>query len=402
MKIERQIFDIHGIMKCMIDRKDLVRNVRLALRRSRVVALIGPRQCGKTTLAQQLLDADSPNYFDLEDPSSLPRLDEPMTALQGLKGLVVIDEVQRKPDLFSVLRVLADRRPLTARFLILGSASPELLRQSSESLAGRIETVAMSGFSIDEVGISFQARHWIRGGFPLSFLARTEADSFAWRKNFIQTFLERDIPQWGIGTPAIALLRFWTMLAHYHGQTWNAAEPARSLGVSEPTVRRYLDIMSGVFMIRQLTPWHANLKKRQVKAPKIYFRDTGLLHQLLGIRSEKELLSHPKCGASWEGYVIEETIKAIEPDEVYYWATHGGAEIDLVLIKNGRMLGVECKRMDAPQMTPSMRIAREELNLEQIAVVYPGKKRYAMGDGVAAVPLNAVVEGMKGLFPRTQ
>ena len=194
-------------------------------------------------------------------------------------------------------------------------------------------------------------------------------------------FWRGDIPQWGIGTPAMALLRFWTMLAHYHGQTWNAAEPARSLGVSEPTVRRYLDILSGVFMIRQLTPWHANLKKRQVKAPKIYFRDTGLLHQLLGIRSEKELLSHPKCGASWEGYVIEETIKATEPDEVYYWATHSGAEIDLVLIKNGRMLGVECKRMDAPRITPSMRIAREELNLEQIAVVYPGRKRYALGSG---------------------
>ena len=383
----------------MIDRKDLVRHVSSALRRSRVVALIGPRQCGKTTLAQKFLDADSQKYFDLEDPSSLARLDEPMTALQGLKGLVVIDEVQRKPDLFTVLRVLADRKPLPARFLILGSASPELLKQSSESLAGRIETVAMSGFSIGEVGISLQARHWIRGSFPLSFLARTEADSFAWRKNFIQTFLEREIPQWGIGIPATALLRFWTMLAHYHGQTWNAAEPARSLGVSEPTVRRYLDILSNVFMIRQLTPWHANLKKRQVKAPKIYFRDTGLLHQLLGIRSEKELLSHPKCGASWEGYVIEETIKATEPDDAYYWATHGGAEIDLVLIKNGRMLGVECKRMDAPRITPSIRIAREELNLEQIAVVYPGKKRYAMGDGIAAVPLSAVAEGMKGLFP---
>ena len=383
----------------MIDRKDLVRHVSSALRRSRVVALIGPRQCGKTTLAQKFLDADSQKYFDLEDPSSLARLDEPMTALQGLKGLVVIDEVQRKPDLFTVLRVLADRKPLPARFLILGSASPELLKQSSESLAGRIETVAMSGFSIGEVGISLQARHWIRGSFPLSFLARTEADSFAWRKNFIQPFLERDIPQWGIGIPATALLRFWTMLAHYHGQTWNAAEPARSLGVSEPTVRRYLDILSNVFMIRQLTPWHANLKKRQVKAPKIYFRDTGLLHQLLGIRSEKELLSHPKCGASWEGYVIEETIKATEPDDAYYWATHGGAEIDLVLIKNGRMLGVECKRMDAPRITPSIRIAREELNLEQIAVVYPGRKRYALGNGVTAVPLNAVAEGMKGLFP---
>jgi uncharacterized protein len=399
MKIESQIFDIHGIMKYMIDRKDLVRQVRLALRRSRVVALIGPRQCGKTTLAQQLLDSESPNYFDLEDPSSLPRLDEPMTALRDLKGLVVIDEVQRKPDLFTVLRVLADRTPLPARFLILGSASPELLRQSSESLAGRIETVAMGGFSIDEVGIASQARHWVRGGFPLSFLARTEADSLAWRKNFIRTFLERDIPRLGIGIPAIALLRFWTMLAHYHGQTWNAAEPARSLGVSEPTVRRYLDILSGVFMVRQLIPWHANLKKRQVKAPKIYFHDTGLLHQLLGVRSEKELLSHPKCGASWEGYAIEQTIKATEPDEVYYWATHSGAEIDLVLIKNGRMLGVECKRMDAPRMTPSMRTALSELGLEQIAVVYPGRNRYALGDGVTAVPLNTVIEGMKGLFP---
>jgi len=383
----------------MIERIDLLRHVYSALRRSRVVALIGPHQCGKTTLAQQFIDADSPNYYDLEEPSSLARLDEPMVALRGLKGLVVIDEVQRKPGLFPVLRVLSDRKPLPARFLILGSASPDLLRQSSESLAGRIETVTMSGFSIDEVGVSLQQRHWIRGGFPLSFLARTEGDSFAWRKNFIQTFLERDILQLGIGIPAIALMRFWTMLAHYHGQTWNAAEPARSLGVSEPTVRRYLDILSGVFMIRQLTPWYANLKKRQLKSPKIYFRDTGLLHQLLGVMSEKELLSHPKCGASWEGYVIEETIRATEPDEAYYWATHGGAEIDLVLIKKGRMLGIECKRMDAPRISPSMRIALEELNLEQIAVVYPGRKRYALGDGITAVPLNAVAEGMKGLFP---
>ena len=382
----------------MIQRKHLVHQLKSALKRSRVVALIGPRQCGKTTLAQQLVEADSPNYFDLEDPTSLSRLDEPMTALRELKGLVVIDEVQRKPELFQVLRVLTDRKPLPAHFLILGSASPELLRQSSESLAGRIETVAMSGFSMAEVGISFQSRHWLRGSFPLSFLARTEADSLAWRKNFIQTFLERDLLQWGIGTPAVALLRFWTMLAHYHGQTWNAADPARSLSVSEPTVRRYLDILSGVFMVRQLPPWHANLKKRQVKAPKIYFRDTGLLHQLLGIRSEKELLSHPKCGASWEGYVIEETIKATAPDEVYYWATHSGAEIDLVLIKSGRMLGVECKRIDAPRMTPSMRTAREDLQLEQIAVVYPGTKRYSLDDGVAAVPLGAVEEGMRGLF----
>jgi len=386
----------------MIKRQNLLSHVKTALKRSRAVALTGPRQCGKTTLARQLVSVDSPNYLDLEDPSSLARLDEPMTALRGLKGLVVIDEVQRRPDLFPVLRVLMDRTPLSARFLILGSASPELLRQTSESLAGRIETISMSGFSMSEVGHVALARHWLRGGFPPSYLARTEADSLAWRKNFIQTFLERDLPQWGIGTPSAALLRFWTMLAHYHGQTWNAAEPARSLGVSEPTVRRYLDILSGVFMVRQLLPWHANLKKRQVKAPKSYFRDTGLLHHLLGIRSDKELLGHPKCGSSWEGYVIEETIKATEPDEAYYWATHSGAEIDLVLLKNGRMLGVECKRMDAPRLTPSMRIALEDLKLEQIAVVYPGTKRYSLGERVAAVPLETVAEGLKGLFPKKQ
>lgn len=384
----------------MVKRENLVREVRSALKRSRAVALIGPRQCGKTTLARQLVSAESPNYLDLEDPSSIARLDEPMTALRSLKGLVVIDEVQRRPDLFPVLRVLADRKPLPARFLVLGSASPELLRQSSETLAGRIETIAMSGFSMSEAGRGAHKRHWLRGGFPPSFLARTESDSLAWRKNFIQTFLERDLPQWGIGTPSPALLRFWTMLAHYHGQVWNAAEPARSLGVSEPTVRRYLDILSGVFMARQLLPWHANLKKRQVKAPKIYFRDTGLLHYLLGIRSEKDLLGHPKSGASWEGYVIEETIKAIEPEESYYWATHGGAEIDLVLVKEGRLLGVECKRMDAPRMTPSMATAREDLKLEQIAVVYPGTKRYSLGERVTAVPLEAVADGMRGLFPK--
>lgn len=386
----------------MIKRKELLRQVRSALKRSRAVALIGPRQCGKTTLARQLLSVDSPSYLDLEDPSSFARLDEPMTALRGLKGLVVIDEVQRRPDLFPVLRVLLDRTPLSARFLILGSASPELLRQTSESLAGRVETIAMSGFSMAEVGQAEVARHWLRGGFPPSYLARTESDSLAWRKNFIQTFLERDLPQWGIGTPATALLRFWTMLAHYHGQIWNAAEPARSIGVSEPTVRRYLDILSGVFMVRQLSPWHANMKKRQVKAPKIYFRDTGLLHHLLGIRTEKELLGHPKCGSSWEGYVVEETIKATEPDEAYYWATHSGAEIDLVLVKSGRMLGVECKRMDAPRLTPSMRTALEDVKLEQIAVVYPGTKRYSLGERVAAVPLETVAEGLKGLFPKKQ
>lgn len=382
----------------VIKRPGLVRHLRAALGRSRVVGLIGPRQCGKTTLARGFVPVDSLNYFDLEDPASLARLSEPQTALSGLKGLVVIDEIQRRPELFPVIRVLADRSPLPARFLILGSASPDLLRQSSESLAGRIEIVTMAGLSLAEIGQSRQARHWLRGGFPQSLLARTEADSLAWRKNFIQTFIERDLRQWGVGVPPQALMRFWAMLAHYHGQIWSAAEPARALGISEPTVRKYLDILSGIFMVRQLQPWHVNLKKRQVKAPKIYFRDTGLLHQMLGIRSEKDLLTNPKYGASWEGYVIEETIKAVEPDGVYYWATHGGAELDLLLIKDGKMAGVECKRTDAPRFTPSMAIAMQDLGLERLAVIYPGTKRYSIGKNASAVPFTALVDGTAELF----
>lgn len=382
----------------MIKRVELTQRVRKALSRSRVVALIGPRQCGKTTLAREFVSTDSHNYFDLEDPLSLARLNEPMTALKDLKGLIVIDEVHRSPDLYTVLRVLADRRPLPARFLLLGSASSELLRQTSESLAGRLETITMGGFSISEVGVKSHSRHWLRGSFPLSCLAKNDKDSLAWRKNFIQTFLERDVPQFGLRVPATTLLRFWTMLAHYNGQIWNAAEPARSLGISESSARRYADLLSDLLMVRQLQPWHTNLKKRQVKAPKIYIRDTGLLHLLLGIRDENDLLSNPKCGSSWEGYVIEETIKALEPDEAYFWATHAGAEIDLVMVKDGRLLGVECKRVDAPRLTPSMRIARDELRLEQIAVIYPGSRRYSLADGVSAVPFQAIAEGGKGIF----
>jgi predicted AAA+ superfamily ATPase len=353
-------------------------------------------------MARELVSADSPNYFDLEDPQSLARLDEPMTALKPLRGVVVIDEVQRRPDLFPTLRVLVDRRPLPARFLILGSASSDFLRQSAQSLAGRIETIEMRGFSLNEIGWKAQMRHWFRGGFPLSYLARTEKDSEIWRKQFIQTFLERDLVQWGINIPALTLLRFWTMLAHYHGQTWNAAEPARSLGVTEPTVRRYLDILSGVFMVRQLFPWHANLKKRQVKAPKVYLRDTGLLHHLLGIRSEKELLMHPKCGASWEGYVIEEIVYCLRPDETYYWATHNGAEIDLLMIKDGQMIGVECKRLDAPRLTPSMKIALHDLRPERILVIYPGLRRYKIADRIIAVPFEEVIRGKsKSLLSKT-
>ena len=382
----------------MIERRDLKKRIRESLRRSRIVALVGPRQCGKTTLARAFMPLDSYNYFDLEDPSSLSRLSQPMTALEGLKGLIVIDEIQRMPDLFPVLRVLADRLPLPARFLILGSASPNLLSQASESLAGRIETISMSGFGLPELGISAHESHWLRGGFPPSYLASSEQDSLAWRKNFIQTFLEQYLRQWGIMAPSLTLLRFWTMLAHYNGQLWNVSEPARSLGISEPTVRRYLDILTGLFMVRQLQPWHANLKKRQIRSPKIYFRDTGLLHQLLGIRLKKDLFSHPKCGASWEGYVIEEVLKIANPDEQYFWRTHNGAEIDLVVVKDGRIFGVECKWIDAPRLTPSMRIAKDDLKLEKIIVVYPGKRRYEIAKNIHAIPLQQIADGASGIF----
>ena len=355
------------------------------------MALLGPRQSGKTTLARQLVAADSLNYFDLEDPPSLARLTEADSALRPLRGMVVIDEIQRRPDLFPLLRVLADRKPLPARFLILGSAAPELLKQSSETLAGRLETVPLEGFRLADLGTRMQTRHWLRGGFPLSFTARTEADSVAWRKQFLQTFLERDLPQFGVTIPSVALRRFWNMLAHYHGQIWNAAELARALAVNESTVRRYLDLLTGVFMVRQLPPWFENLGKRQVKAPKIYLRDTGLLHTLLGITNQHDLEHHPKVGASWEGYAVEEVLKALQPDEAYFWATHNGAELDLLLFKNGRRIGVECKRADAPTLTPSMRTALTDLKLDELYVVYPGEKRYPLTKQVEVVPLAQLV-----------
>jgi len=382
----------------MIKRAKYKKHIEEALGRSRAVALLGPRQCGKTTLARELVDKDSPNYFDLEDPSSLIGLADPKTALASLKDIVVIDEVQRRPDLFPILRVLLDRSPLPAKFLILGSASHDLLRQSSESLAGRLEMIEMDGFGLSEVGQKGASRLWLRGGFPLSFLARNDVDSFAWRKSFIQSFLERDLRQQGINIPAVALHRFWAMLAHSHGQIWNAAPFATSLGITEPTVRRYLDILTGVFMVRQIQPWHANIKKRQVKASKVYIRDTGVLNSLLGLKTEAEVLRHPSCGASWEGYVIEEVIHSVEPDDVYYWATHQGAEIDLVFAKGGRMYGVEVKRADAPTMTPSMRIALEDLKLERIIVIYPGNKRYSLHKKIDVVPFESIAVGMKEMF----
>ena len=388
----------------MIERPRWLAAIRAALKRSRVVALIGPRQVGKTTLARQIVPPDSPAYFDLEDPTSLARLSEPMTALAPLRGVVVIDEIQRRPDLFPVLRVLADRRPLPARLLILGSATPELLRQSSETLAGRLETITLSGFGLEELGPKALRRHWRRGGFPTAYLARSEHASLVWRRQFIQIYLERDLPQLGITIPAVTLLRFWTMLAHYHGGVWNAAEPARSLGVSEPTARRYVDLMTGLFLVRQLQPWHENLKKRQVKAPKVYVRDSGLLHALLGLASERELLSHPKAGASCEGYAIEETLRVVQPEAAYFWATHTGAELDLLLFVRGRRYGVEVKFQDAPRLTPSMRHALDDLRLEHLTVLYPGERRYHLEQRVTVVPLSELATAGAGAVipsPRT-
>jgi hypothetical protein len=389
MKIERAVFDFHGTGRGMIARAQRLAEVRAALKRSRVTALVGPRQAGKTTLARQIVPADSPAYFDLEDPTSLARLAEPMSALAPLRGIVVIDEIQRRPELFPILRVLVDRRPLRARFLILGSAGPDLLRQSTETLAGRIETVILSGFGTDELGADTATLHrlWRRGGFPPAYLARSERASYVWRQQFIQTYLERDLPQFGITIPAPTLLRFWTMLAHYHGGIWNAAEAARSLGVTEPTARRYLNILTGLFMVRQLRPWHENLNKRQVKSPKVYLRDSGLLHALLGLAAEREVLSHPKAGASWEGFVIEETLRAVRPEAAYFWATHTGAELDLLLFVRGHRYGVEVKFQDAPRLTPSMRIALEDLGLRHLTVLYPGERRYSLERRVDVVPL---------------
>jgi uncharacterized protein len=375
----------------MLQRNSLEASVRSALARSPAVALVGPRQVGKTTLARTLLGAASPNWFDLEDPQVEAQLAAPLVALRDLRGLVVIDEIQHAPDLFKVLRVLVDRPDNPARFLLLGSASPALLRQSSESLAGRIEVIEAGGFTLDETGTEQAAALWWRGGFPRSFTARDDEASRIWRREFIRTTVERDLPQLGMNVAAPALYRFWAMLAHYHGQVWNAAAPARSMGVNESTVRRYLDWLTQAYLVRQLQPWFVNLGKRQVKAPKIYLRDTGLLHELLGISDPAALLRHPKSGASWEGFALDQILRIAKPDEAYFWATHAGAELDLLMLKDGRRIGVEFKRADAPQMTPSMRIALQDLELDALYVVYPGERRYALAERVQAVPLSAVL-----------
>ena len=378
----------------MLKRPRLEALVHRALGRSRAVALVGPRQSGKTTLARTFLGPTDPHWFDLENPLDRRRLAEPLTALQALQessGLVVIDEVQRVPELFPVLRVLIDRSNRPGQYLLLGSATPALLQQAGESLLGRLEVVEVGGFDIEELTPARQDRLWSRGGYPLAYLAASDADAEAWRVNAINRLVETDLPQYGINVPAPAMLRFWRMLAHVHGQVWNAADPARSLGLSEPTVRRYLDHLTQTFMVRQLQPWHENLAKRQVKAPKIYFRDSGLLHTLLGVPTLAGLLAHPRSGASWEGFALEQVLRLAQPDAAYFWATHAGAELDLLLLRGAQRVGVEFKRADAPRMTASMHTALTDLRLDALYVVYPGQHRYALADRVQAVPLAALL-----------
>ena len=384
----------------MLERPALRWSVERRLRTNPVVALIGPRQCGKTTLARGLASGRKGGYFDLENPVDLRQLAQPQTVLEALDGLVVIDEIQRRPDLFPVLRVLADARGSRRRFLILGSASPELLQQGSETLAGRIAFVEMSGFNLEEAGPAARDRLWMRGGLPRSFLSRDESASTAWRRDFIRTFLERDVLQLGIRVPALTLRRLWTMLAHYHGQVWNGSEIARSLGEAHTTVKRHLDALTGALVVRQLQPWYENLGKRQIKAPKVYVRDSGLLHALLDIDSRAALHGHPKSGASWEGFVLEELIGIAGERNAYYWRTQAGAELDLLLMLRGRRIGVEVKYADAPDMTRSMHASIESLRLDRLYVVYPGERRFTLAAGVEAVPLWALLPPASSYLPQ--
>jgi predicted AAA+ superfamily ATPase len=371
----------------MIQRPGYIEQISVALGRSPIVAILGPRQCGKTTLAR-LFGGNRAEYFDLESLPDVQRLQNPQLALGSLEGGVIIDEIQRMPGLFNTLRVLVDRPENSARFVILGSASPDLVKNVSQTLAGRVEFIELSGFDLRETGKDTWQTLWLRGGFPRSFLADSDGSSVVWRENFIRTFLERDIPQLGIAIPSAAMRRFWTMLAHCHGHLWNASEFARSMGLSDKTVRSYLDILSGTFMVRQIQPWHANIGKRQVKSPKTFITDSGILHTLLSIADRQSLSGHPRVGASWEGFALEQFLRIVKPSQSYFWSTYSGAELDLFLLHRGLHYGVECKFSEAPQVSRSMRIAIKDLALEHLWVLYPGQHRYPVDDRITVWPLS--------------
>ncbi len=371
----------------MILRSHYLHKLEKAINRAPIVSILGPRQVGKTTLARQFVGERDAVFFDLELESDRLRLANPELVLGSARGIVVIDEIQVMPNLFQTLRVLVDR-PNSARYLILGSASPDIIRGASETLAGRVEFVELMGFGLEEIGAGEWRKLWLRGGFPRSFLAKSEEDSYSWRENFLRTFLERDLPQLGIFIPPVTLQRFWRMLAHYHGQYFNASELARGMALSNKTIRSYLDILTGVMVVRQLQPWFINIKKRQVRSPKVYIRDTGLLHALLQIRDEDVLWGHPVVGASWEGFVIEELHKLLRPYGSYFWATQAGAELDLLFAYHGRNFGVEVKFTEAPATTKSMHIVIDDLNLSHLWVIHPGPHTYPMTESISALSIN--------------
>jgi hypothetical protein len=385
----------------MIRRTRELESLAGLLKRHPAAAIVGARQVGKTTLARQFAAGwkGPVTFLDLENPAHLARLDDPLLVLRDLKGLVVIDEVQRRPELFPVLRVLIDRPRNPTRFLVLGSAAPGLLRQSSESLAGRIVYQELCGLALDEVGMAGADALWLRGGFPRSYLARSNAASDEWRRSFIRTFLERDIPQLGSSIAAATLYRFWMMLAHYHGQVWSASEFARSFGVADTTVRSYLDLLASALVVRSLPPWHENLGKRQVKSPKVYIADSGLLHALLAVGSRAALEGHPKVGASWEGFVIQELVRrlGVRREECWFWATHSGAELDLLVVRGERRLGFEVKRTTAPRLTSSMRSSLAALRLDRLYVVHAGEDSFRLGRSVLAVAFRRLLDEVQPL-----
>ncbi len=374
----------------LVARSDYLDRLAAATRRAPVTSLLGPRQCGKTTLARQFAATRNATFLDLESNQDVRRIANPELVLGALDGLVVVDEIQRMPQLFNVLRVLADRPGARTRFLILGSASPGIVRGVSESLAGRVEFIDMTGFDLSETGADAWRTLWLRGGLPRSYLAPTDDDGHSWRRAFIRTFLERDIPQLGITIPAAALERFWTMLAHWHGQTWNASSLGRSISASDKTVRGYLDLLTGAFMVRQLQPWYENVAKRQVKAPKVYLRDTGLLHALLGIRNDAELFSHPRVGPSWEGFVIEQILSALDPVQAWFWAAHGGGELDLLVLHRGRRIGFEVKFSEAPRVTAQLRNVTATLGLDHLFVVCPTNSTYPADRNITVLAVTDV------------
>ena len=371
----------------MLSRTDPLGRLSVATARSPITALLGPRQCGKTTLARQFAATRKSTLFDLESEPDLRRLANPELVLGNLDGLVVLDEIQRLPQLFPALRVLVDRPGARARFLILGSASPDLVRGVSESLAGRVEFIELAGFDLAETGAEAWRKLWLRGGLPRSYLAASDDDSMAWRNGFTRTFLERDIPQLGITVPAAAMRRFWTMLAHWHGQTWNASELGRAMSFSDKTVRRYLDLLTGTYMVRQLQPWFANVAKRQVKAPKVYLRDPGLLHALLGLPDDAALLAHPRVGASWEGFAIEQILRVMRPAEAWFWGVHSGGELDLLIVERGRRIGFEVKFSEAPSVTKSTRNVTHALALDHLFIVCPARDAYPVDDRITVLPI---------------